>query len=333
MRGARFPANCMGYGPSDIGMGDRHQGADRDHNGQERMRDGTPALIDFGTPSTASFPVHKRRYIRYGDISVTRCTLPPNPGIALGASQFTVAIHQDQPFDMEWRLPESSRIERQRILKGNAHINGPDRPIFQRWSASPSILVIALEPAFVHEIKRELFDADDACLETHIGMADPTLEALGGIWSRELVETRAGGRLFAESLGAFLTLHLFRTYCAQRPRAEHAKGGLGPVRHRRVLDYIEAHLGEDMSLRDLAAIAEISVHHFGVAFKATTSVSPHRFLTERRIMRAKELLLNSSLSVAAIAFDLGFSSHSHFTFCFRKITGTTPIRFRLERLG
>lgn len=314
-RDKRLAANCSTGGASIAGVLDQ-----------------TPTLIDFARPGTASFPVQRRTYIQYGGISVTRCTLPPNPGAAIGAAQFTVAIHQDQPFDMEWRLPESRRIERQRIVKGNAHINGPDRPIFQRWSASPAILVIALEPGFVGQIKGELFDTDDAYLETRIGMVDPTLEALGGIWSRELIETRAGGRLFAESLGAFLTLHLFRTYGSRQPRVERSKGGLGSIRLRRVLDYIDTHLGDDISLHDLASIADLSVHYFGVAFKLTVGTAPHRFVSERRIMRAKELLMSSRLSIAAIAFEVGFSSQSHFTLCFRRIVGTTPLRFRLERL-
>ena len=105
-----------------------------------------------------------------------------------------------------------------------------------------------------------------------------------------------------------------------------------PSRQRRVLDYMDARLGDDISLKELAAIADLSVHHFGAAFKATTGVSPHRFLMERRIQRGKELLLEPGPSIASIAYELGFSSHSHFTFCFRKLTGTTPMRFRLDRL-
>jgi len=93
---------------------------------------------------------------------------------------------------------------------------------------------------------------------------------------------------------------------------------------------MDEHIGDDISLPELAAVADLSVRHFGAAFKASTNASPHRYLIERRIHRAKELLLNSSLSIAAIAFELGFSSHSHFTFCFRRLTGTTPTRFRLD---
>lgn len=324
------PANPIRKAPQ-WGVEGQRDRPERDGAPYGKLQGQSPRLIDFGGSAAPSFPVQRRRSIRHGDVSVVRCILPPNPGIALGASQFTVAIHQDRPFDMEWRLPESSKTERQRILAGQAHINGPDHPIFQRWSGSQAILVIALEPEFVDRIRGELSDRAYVSVETRIGVEDPILESIAAIWSRELLEVRAGGRLFAESLGVFVTLHLFRTYCDQVPRPDQATGGLGLSRQRRVLDYMEAHLGEDMSLKELAGIADLSVHHFGTAFRATMGVSPHRFLIERRIQRAKELLLDSGPSVASIAFELGFSSHSHFTFCFRKLTGTTPMRFRLDR--
>lgn len=98
-----------------------------------------------------------------------------------------------------------------------------------------------------------------------------------------------------------------------------------------MVDYIEAHLAEDISLRDLAALAELSPHHFGVAFKASTGTPPHRYLIERRILRAKERLLSTDQSIAQIAVSLGFASHSHFAQHFRKLTGATPSRFRIDR--
>lgn len=104
-------------------------------------------------------------------------------------------------------------------------------------------------------------------------------------------------------------------------------GGLGALRLRRVV----AHLADDISLSDLAAQARLRTHHFGEAFKASTGISPHRYLVERRIRRAKELLLGAEQSIAQIAISVGFASHSHFTDNSRRLTGTTPSRFRIDR--
>lgn len=58
---------------------------------------------------------------------------------------------------------------------------------------------------------------------------------------------------------------------------------------------------------------------------------PYHYLIQRRIHRAKELLLGGRKPIAEIAVEVGFATHSHFTFNFRKVTGTTPSRFRHER--
>jgi AraC family transcriptional regulator len=249
----------------------------------------------------------------------------------LGASQFTVAIHEGTPFEMEWRLPEKRQMERRRIVSGDLHINPADQPLFQRWTTSPRILVIALEQTFIEQVVHDAFDGNEPALRTVIGIRDPVIEGMAAAWRRELAERGAGGRLYTEGLGSALAVHLFRAYGDGLRRAPLAIGGLGALRLRRVADYIEARLAEDVSLSDLAAVAGLSTHHFGEAFKTSTGRSPHRYLIERRIRRGKELLLGADRSIAEVALAIGFASHSHFTDNFRKLTGTTPSRFRIDR--
>lgn len=287
-------------------------------------------LLDFGSETPPARLSYAERVVHDG-VGVSRCTLQPNPGTEIGATQFTVAIHEGTPFQMEWRLPEMREAERRRIVPGDLHINPGDRPIFQRWSSSPRILVIAMEQAFIKQIVGEAFDGKELELRTQIGIRDPVIEGIAAAWRRELVERGAGGRLYAEGLGSALAVHVFRAYGDGLSRSPPVIGGLGALRLRRVVDYIEAHLADDISLRDLAVQAGLSTHHFGEAFKASTGTSPHRYLVERRIRRAKELLLGAEQSIAEIAISVGFASHSHFTDNFRKLTGTTPSRFRMDR--
>lgn len=287
-------------------------------------------LLDFGSETPPARLSYAERVVHDG-VGVSRCTLQPNPGTEIGATQFTVAIHEGTPFQMEWRLPEMRETERRRIVSGDLHINPGDRPIFQRWSSSPRILVIAMEQAFVQQIVGEAFDGKELELRTQIGIRDPVIEGMAAAWRRELVERGAGGRLYAEGLGSALAVHVFRAYGDRLSRSPPVIGGLGALRLRRVVDYIEAHVADDISLRDLAAMAGLSTHHFGEAFKASTGTSPHRYLIERRILRAKELLIGAEQSIAEIAISVGFASHSHFTDNFRRLTGTTPSRFRIDR--
>ena len=127
---------------------------------------------------------------------------------------------------------------------------------------------------------------------------------------------------------ASLVLRLFETHGESRRRPAPIRGGLGASRRRRVADFIEAHPEDDIGL---AAEAEPSRHHFGKAFKVTFGRPPRRYIAERRLQKAKEILLSDRASTTDIALALGFSSHSHFTDVFRKMTETTPSLFRGNR--
>ena len=124
-----------------------------------------------------------------------------------------------------------------------------------------------------------------------------------------------------------LTVHLLRSYGSSERSPIPRRGGLAPRQVRRVLDYIDVHLTDELGLIELAAIAGLSPHHFVEAFKISVGKSPHRFVTEKRVQRALELLRGDDRSIAEIAHVVGFSSQSHLTMNFRRATGLTPGRF------
>lgn len=95
-----------------------------------------------------------------------------------------------------------------------------------------------------------------------------------------------------------------------------------------MLDYIDANLARHLTLDGLAERARVSRAHFARRFRAVTGLSPHRYITLRRVDRARELLRNPTLEINRIALDLGFGDQSHFTQVFRAATGTTPGQFR-----
>ena len=112
------------------------------------------------------------------------------------------------------------------------------------------------------------------------------------------------------------------------PPAPQAQGGLSPGAMRRVREFVEVHLGESVDLSMLAGVAGLSVHHFARQFKQSAGVTPHAFLTQKRIERAQEMLVQTNLSLAEIAFAVGFFDQGHLARHFRQRLGTTPREFR-----
>jgi AraC family transcriptional regulator len=97
---------------------------------------------------------------------------------------------------------------------------------------------------------------------------------------------------------------------------------------KRVVDFIEEHLADEISLAALAELVELSLFHFARAFTQSFGVPPHRYHMARRIDRARILLQKQALSVTEIGIQIGFRETSSFTRAFRKVTGLTPTEFR-----
>jgi AraC-like DNA-binding protein len=111
------------------------------------------------------------------------------------------------------------------------------------------------------------------------------------------------------------------------------RGGLVPWQIKRVKAHIDANLDKPVSIRELAATVRLGPSHFQRAFKVSLGVSPHTFIVQRRIERAKELMLSSDSALSEIALAAGFSDQSHLTTRFHRAVGVTPALWRRENRG
>jgi AraC family transcriptional regulator len=264
-----------------------------------------------------------------GGVALARCTSGPFEGVHVASPQIVVAMHDGASFEMEWRTSESDRLQSHAILHGHAHVGDGRLPTWIRHQASPTFFAFAIDLGFVAQIWRNAFDrGGDFAIRTAVGVVDPVIDRLCALGQHELSGGGPGDRLYLEGLAATFTAHLLREYGTTPHPRNPRKGGLAPVQLRRIIEYINAHLSRELGLIELAAVAGYSPHHFGEAFKIATGTPPHRYVIERRVRRARELLHNSEQSISSIAFAVGFSSQSHLTANFRRMTGLTPARFR-----
>jgi AraC family transcriptional regulator len=137
-----------------------------------------------------------------------------------------------------------------------------------------------------------------------------------------------GQRIYGEALCVVLVHELVRLNGGTAGGNHPHRGGLAGWQKKQVRDYIEEHLDDNISLAKLAGLARLSPFHFARAFKHSFELPPHRYLTLRRIERAKELLSQPELSVTRIGIDVGFNDTSSFSAAFRRQTGVTPTDFR-----
>jgi AraC family transcriptional regulator len=103
-------------------------------------------------------------------------------------------------------------------------------------------------------------------------------------------------------------------------------------RLQRACAYVEAHLSEPLPLAALSRAAGLTAMHFARSFRASTGVSPHRYVLRRRIEVAQVALLGADLAVLDVALMVGFRTQAHFCTVFKKLTGEPPQRWRRARL-
>lgn len=189
-----------------------------------------------------------------------------------------------------------------------------------------------LKPGLVAEAAREMGRADEPDLrEDRVFAHDAELRMMLDQYVRRGIDPVSHPSPVEMDLRALLIgmrlvgFHAAGSGSIAAPRS----GALSPRRLRMVVDAIETWIDEEVSLDRLATVAGLGKYHFVTAFRHATGLTPHRFVTLRRIERAKAAL-GGSEPITNIALACGFASHQHFTTVFRRETGVTPSQWRRQ---
>ena len=127
-----------------------------------------------------------------------------------------------------------------------------------------------------------------------------------------------------------LAAHVAQRFGEARRRRAAVRGGLAAWQRRRSLEILRENLDGHVRLADLASACDLSVSHFARSFKASLGVSCHRWLLDRRVERAQELLALTDTPLVDVASQSGFGDQAAFTRTFRRLVGVTPGHFRRE---
>jgi AraC-like DNA-binding protein len=161
-----------------------------------------------------------------------------------------------------------------------------------------------------------------------LGLRDPKLLTIMRLLNDEGVPNEPVSRLFVEQLVDLLRLHLVQSHSLVVSAHPQWLRGLAPWQIKHVTAYMRENLAENIGLRQLADIVNLSRSHFCAAFRMATGYTPHEWRTKVRVQEAQRLLRNSVTPITEIALAVGYQTPSAFTAAFRRLVGVTPREFR-----
>ena len=193
-----------------------------------------------------------------------------------------------------------------------------------RWDRDANILLLSLEPELLTRNAVELLDTDQYEMLPHFITQDLLIHQIGLGLNAQLKTNGSDSRLYAESAATFLAVHLLQNYSTRKSSIHEYGGGLPQQKLKQAIEYIQEHLAQEISLNELANELGISRYYFCRLFKQSTGLSPHQYVIQQRVERAKQLLQKSGMSIADIAQACGFSHQSHLHRHLKRLTGVTP---------
>jgi AraC family transcriptional regulator len=271
-----------------------------------------PALLSSAAAGWSGFRLEQR--FAHGFDAVDVCCLG-----------HVVFLQLDGATDMEWTTDGRYRLAH--VRPGAVSLAPDHLPYSCRSRETHRFLSLQMEPGFLAGVAAETAAREGLELRFVLGGEDPLMRELLVSLGRELELGSNAGGIYAESLATMVGAQLLRKYSVRVPTALGAAGGLDRHRLRRAIEFIHDRLSDRLTLRGIAAAVELSPYHFARQFKQAVGVTPHQYLTQARVERARDLLRRPFTSLADVALRAGFCDQSHLTRHFRRRYQLSPRAF------
>jgi len=163
-------------------------------------------------------------------------------------------------------------------------------------------------------------------------LVDARLGALVEAVNAERIAGFPSGRLFLDSIEQALAVALVNGYAVRHRSVQTYRGGLGCARLRRIKEFVDAKMEDELTLCQMAQSVELTTAHFSRMFRKSTGESPHHFVLRHRVERVKEMLRAAETRVLDVAVACGFKTQQHFARVFRQMCRVSPTEYRQEFL-
>ncbi|NWF59025.1 MAG: helix-turn-helix transcriptional regulator [Fischerella sp.] len=233
---------------------------------------------------------------------------------------------------------EERPVKVERVLNGHLHhecINYGDITVVPansyhklHWDLEAKFLLVSLDAELFTRVGYDSIDLQNYEVLPQLASADPLIQHIGLALKSELESDGMGSRIYIESLATTLCIHLLKNYSTSLAKISTYSDGLSRIQLRKAIEYINENLEQDLTLAEIAAAVGMSMYHFSRLFKQSTGLSPHQYVMNCRIEKAKKLLVLSEETINQICQQVGFQNQSHFTSVFRRLIGITPKVYR-----
>jgi AraC family transcriptional regulator len=266
---------------------------------------------------------------RWNDVLLEQHRLPSSELADLTYKRHVVVINLGH--SSTWEFKKEGRFRRFFKARGAISFFPSHQPFSGRLKVErgvfANVLFLALDPVFVRRVAEGLeLDSDRIELIEKRRSTDPTLHHIAMALRAGVQSGGALQRMYWEALSTALAVHLLREYGAAVPGPKKQHGGLPREKLVRAVEYIQDHLDTDLTVSRIAQAVYISPYHFTKLFKQSTGQSPHQYVVEARVRKAKELLTKGKFTISEAAYHVGFVDQSHLTRHFKRVFGLPPKR-------